>query len=162
MSGKGGTPSAYSLTAMAREGALSPRASPSKRQRTLRPSAAIEEEPSRKAVGRSSCSSSSSSLCCGICLTSVGEKTIRGKIDSCEHYFCFICIREWARVESKCPMCKRRFSSIRRPVVEGVFDTERVVKVPLRDQVCGSSYVIQKFVALMRLTRSSMFCPAWF
>lgn len=42
---------------------------------------------------------------------------------------------EWAKVESRCPMCKRRFGSIRRPVKEGVFATERIVNVPERNQV---------------------------
>ncbi|XP_031404836.1 uncharacterized protein LOC116213867 [Punica granatum] len=126
---------------MAREDTRSPRSSPSKCQRTLEPAPTDEGEPSRKKAaatgdgGGGSCSSGSPSLCCGICLSSAGEKSIRGMIDCCDHYFCFICIREWAKVESRCPMCKRRFSSILRPAIEGVFDTERVVDVPLRDQV---------------------------
>ncbi|KAK1404543.1 RING/U-box protein [Heracleum sosnowskyi] len=74
------------------------------------------------------------SSCCGICLSEEG-KSIRGCIDSCDHYFCFVCIMEWAKVESRCPMCKRRFRSIRRPVKEGVFATERIVNVPERNQV---------------------------
>ncbi|PKI31445.1 hypothetical protein CRG98_048158 [Punica granatum] len=125
---------------MAREDTRSPRSSPSKCQRTLEPAPTDEGEPSRKKAaatgdgGGGSCSSGSPSLCCGICLSSAGEKSIRGMIDCCDHYFCFICIREWAKVESRCPMCKRRFSSILRPAIEGVFDTERVVDVPLRDQ----------------------------
>lgn len=72
---------------------------------------------------------------CGICLSEEG-KSIRGYTDSCDHYFCFICIMEWAKVESRCPLCKRRFSAIRRPVKDGVFATERIVNVPIRDQVC--------------------------
>ncbi|XP_057464293.1 uncharacterized protein LOC130754157 [Actinidia eriantha] len=42
---------------------------------------------------------------------------------------------EWAKVESRCPLCKRRFGNIRRPPKDGVFLTERAVKVPVRDQV---------------------------
>ncbi|XP_074370826.1 uncharacterized protein LOC141711982 [Apium graveolens] len=72
--------------------------------------------------------------CCGICLSEEG-KSIRGCIDSCDHYFCFVCIMEWAKVESRCPMCKRRFASIRRPIKEGVFADERIVNVPERNQV---------------------------
>ncbi|KAL3748666.1 hypothetical protein ACJRO7_009839 [Eucalyptus globulus] len=72
--------------------------------------------------------------CCGICLTEEG-RAVRGRIDSCDHYFCFVCIMEWAKVESKCPMCKRRFSTILRPPKDGVFAGERVVKVRPRDQV---------------------------
>lgn len=76
----------------------------------------------------------SDSNCCGICLLEDG-KAIRGWIDSCNHYFCFVCIMEWAKVESRCPMCKRRFSAIRRPAKPGVFPSERIVAVPVRDQV---------------------------
>ncbi|RVX14164.1 hypothetical protein CK203_011445 [Vitis vinifera] len=54
------------------------------------------------------------SNCCGICLLE-DDRAIRGWVDSCDHYFCFVCIMEWAKVESRCPMCKRRFSTIRRP-----------------------------------------------
>lgn len=66
----------------------------------------------------------------------MGEgKSIRGQIDSCDHYFCFVCIMEWAKIESKCPMCKRRFTSIRRLPKDGVFPRERFVVVPKRDQI---------------------------
>ncbi|XP_016450763.2 uncharacterized protein LOC107775533 [Nicotiana tabacum] len=76
--------------------------------------------------------------CCGICLSESGHGTgtiIRGCIDCCDHYFCFVCIMEWSKVESRCPMCKRRFSTIRRPPKPPVFPSERVVNVPVRDQV---------------------------
>ncbi|MQM21297.1 hypothetical protein Taro_054335 [Colocasia esculenta] len=71
---------------------------------------------------------------CGICLTEEG-RSIKGAIDSCDHYFCFVCIMEWAKIESRCPLCKQRFGSIRRPTVRGVLFSERVVYVPVRDQV---------------------------
>ncbi|RVW17103.1 hypothetical protein CK203_076045 [Vitis vinifera] len=81
------------------------------------------------------------SNCCGICLLE-DDRAIRGWVDSCDHYFCFVCIMEWAKVESRCPMCKRRFSTIRRPPKPGVFPSERIVNVPVRDQgsweSCGS------------------------
>lgn len=75
---------------------------------------------------------------CGICLCEAiqdGNCASRGYIDSCDHYFCFVCIMEWAKVESKCPLCKRRFSTIRRPSKPPVFPCERLVRVPVRDQV---------------------------
>ncbi|KVI06478.1 Zinc finger, FYVE/PHD-type [Cynara cardunculus var. scolymus] len=71
---------------------------------------------------------------CGVCLLEEGM-SLRGLIDSCEHYFCFVCIMEWAKVESRCPVCKRRFSTIRRPPKDGLFFSERIVNVPVRDQV---------------------------
>ncbi|KAK8515815.1 hypothetical protein V6N12_016121 [Hibiscus sabdariffa] len=72
---------------------------------------------------------------CGICLSNGGRRAIRGKINSCDHFFCFVCIMEWAKVESRCPMCKRRFTAIHRPPKEGVFAFERLVNIPQRDQV---------------------------
>ncbi|CAH9112217.1 unnamed protein product [Cuscuta epithymum] len=78
-----------------------------------------------------------SELCCGICLLEAGNgrPIIQGCIDSCEHFFCFLCIMEWSKVESRCPMCKRRFSTIRRPADPPLFLSERLVSVPCRDQV---------------------------
>lgn len=89
--------------------------------------------------------------CCGICLLEDGS-AIRGWIDSCDHYFCFVCIMEWAKVESRCPMCKRRFSTIHRPPKPGVFPSERIVNVPVRDQVRVFVFVfffLWLFVSLM-------------
>lgn len=82
---------------------------------------------------------------CMICLSDCG-KSIRGEIDCCDHYFCFICVMEWAKIESRCPACKRRFSTIRRPFKDGVFAPERVVRVPLRDQVRATSVLINVFL----------------
>ncbi|KAF6169116.1 hypothetical protein GIB67_038613 [Kingdonia uniflora] len=78
---------------------------------------------------------SSSSTVCGICFSEDG-KAIRGCIDSCNHYFCFVCIMEWSKIESRCPMCKQRFNTILRPSkTTGCFIRERIVNVPLRNQV---------------------------
>ena len=74
------------------------------------------------------------SIMCGICLLEEG-KVVRGQIDCCNHYFCYVCIMEWAKKESLCPMCKQRFRSIRRPHKDGVFACERIFEVPVRDQV---------------------------
>ncbi|KAK9916458.1 hypothetical protein WJX75_002842 [Coccomyxa subellipsoidea] len=47
---------------------------------------------------------------CGICheddLLEVGE------LDCCDHSFCFPCISRWAEIESRCPFCKARFTTI--------------------------------------------------
>lgn len=75
---------------------------------------------------------------CAICFLDDG-KVAQGKIDCCDHYYCFLCIKEWAKTESRCPMCRRRFSTICRPPKHGVFVRERVVKVPVRDQVSINS-----------------------
>jgi len=46
---------------------------------------------------------------CGICFE---PPEVKGKIDSCEHPFCFECINTWAKKENSCPLCKSRFHSI--------------------------------------------------
>ncbi|KAM0857532.1 hypothetical protein ACQ4PT_048417 [Festuca glaucescens] len=71
---------------------------------------------------------------CGICLTD-SRRAIRGELDCCAHHFCFVCIMAWARVESRCPYCKARFRTIRRPPVPGRLPSERIVTVAQRIQV---------------------------
>ncbi|KAH8945265.1 hypothetical protein BDL97_12G032700 [Sphagnum fallax] len=71
---------------------------------------------------------------CGICLTE--EAVERGILDCCDHPFCFGCIMEWAKVESRCPMCKQRFVTIFRPSLPGVPRSRpRTFRIPHRDQV---------------------------
>ncbi|KAL9239442.1 hypothetical protein vseg_013764 [Gypsophila vaccaria] len=71
---------------------------------------------------------------CGICLSDEG-RTVRGLIDSCDHYFCFICIIEWSKIDSRCPLCRGRFSSIRRVRRDGSFIGLGSVPIPVRDQI---------------------------
>nr|ACU21052.1 unknown [Glycine max] len=73
-------------------------------------------------------------VCCGICYAESGV-SIAGEIDCCSHHFCFVCIMEWAKHESRCPICRQRFSNVRRLPMHGVFSSSRDVKVPHRDQV---------------------------
>jgi hypothetical protein len=47
---------------------------------------------------------------CGVCFEKV---QLRGQLDSCDHYFCFDCIQEWAKIENTCPHCKVRVHSLR-------------------------------------------------
>ncbi|XP_052194337.1 uncharacterized protein LOC127802529 [Diospyros lotus] len=74
---------------------------------------------------------------CGICLSEEGAKTVRGTLNCCSHYFCFACIVEWSKVESRCPLCKQRFMTISKPARSSTgFDLRTVVvQVPERDQV---------------------------
>ncbi|XP_057722010.1 uncharacterized protein LOC130936052 [Arachis stenosperma] len=71
---------------------------------------------------------------CGICYAERGAP-VAGEIDCCSHYFCFACIMEWSKHESRCPICRRRFSNVRRLPKHGIFSSSRDIKVPLRDQV---------------------------
>ncbi|XP_065852816.1 uncharacterized protein [Euphorbia lathyris] len=76
---------------------------------------------------------------CGICLSEEDKRRFRGTLDCCSHYFCFTCIMEWSKVESRCPLCKQRFKSItksgRAAAAVGVDMRNAVIEVPKRDQV---------------------------
>lgn len=73
-------------------------------------------------------------VCCGICYIERGI-SVPAQIDCCNHYFCFVCIMEWAKHESRCPLCRQRFSNVRRLPMHDVFSSSRDVKIPIRDQV---------------------------
>ncbi|XVE63104.1 hypothetical protein DITRI_Ditri06bG0172900 [Diplodiscus trichospermus] len=74
---------------------------------------------------------------CGICLTEEDKRRLRGTLNCCSHYFCFTCIMEWSKVESRCPLCKQRFETISKPArsTAGVDLRDVVIQVPKRDQV---------------------------
>ncbi|KAL3538238.1 hypothetical protein ACH5RR_001604 [Cinchona calisaya] len=74
---------------------------------------------------------------CGICLSEEGKRTVRGTLNCCSHYFCFACIMEWSKVESRCPLCKQRFVTISKPASSDTgFELRTVaIQVPERDQV---------------------------
>ncbi|KAD0683023.1 hypothetical protein E3N88_43851 [Mikania micrantha] len=74
---------------------------------------------------------------CGICLSEEQRRTMRGVLNCCRHYFCFSCIMEWSKVESRCPVCKQRFSTITKAAKSDTgFDLRTVVvPVPECDQV---------------------------
>ena len=85
---------------------------------------------------------------CAICQEDVAR---RGALDSCAHLFCLPCIRRWAKIETRCPLCKARFSVIQPERLgddpdhpddpAGVRNRDvsarrsRPIRVPLRDQV---------------------------
>ncbi|CAN6325469.1 unnamed protein product [Urochloa humidicola] len=74
---------------------------------------------------------------CGICLSEEQRATVQGVLNCCLHYFCFACIMEWSRVESRCPLCKQRFTTITKSskVDLGLGVRKAVIKVEERDQV---------------------------
>ncbi|KAF9681527.1 hypothetical protein SADUNF_Sadunf05G0010900 [Salix dunnii] len=65
---------------------------------------------------------------CGICLSEEDKRRFRGTLDCCLHYFCFTCIMEWSKVESRCPLCKQRFRTITK-------NGRSIVGVDLRNMV---------------------------
>ncbi|KAF6165603.1 hypothetical protein GIB67_021873 [Kingdonia uniflora] len=74
---------------------------------------------------------------CGICLSEEGNRTVRGTLNSCNHFFCFACIMEWSKVESRCPACKRRFITITKSakLYTGVDPRNTIIQVPESDQI---------------------------
>ncbi|XP_047090310.1 uncharacterized protein DDB_G0283697-like [Lolium rigidum] len=74
---------------------------------------------------------------CGICFSEDQRMTPQGMLNCCSHYFCFPCIMEWSKVESKCPLCKRRFTTITKSskVDLGLELKKTVIRVEERDQV---------------------------
>ena len=93
---------------------------------------------------------------CGICFLEEG-KTTRGLIDSCGHYFCFLCIIEWSKIESRCPLCRGRFSTIRRVRKDGSFIGEGSVRVPVRDQV-WFMFILSIWFLLLSLVILLFYC----
>lgn len=47
---------------------------------------------------------------CPICLTLYKDPSI---IRTCEHVFCFDCIRKWISQKPNCPLCKQRVDLIK-------------------------------------------------
>ncbi|KAL3632728.1 hypothetical protein CASFOL_025712 [Castilleja foliolosa] len=76
---------------------------------------------------------------CGICLSEEGKRSVRGILNCCSHFFCFACIMEWSKVESRCPLCKQRFETISRTASSDggrhVLKDDAVIPIPERDQV---------------------------
>ncbi|KAK3147486.1 hypothetical protein QOZ80_3BG0282930 [Eleusine coracana subsp. coracana] len=74
---------------------------------------------------------------CGICLSEGQIATVQGVLNCCSHYFCFACIIEWSRVESRCPLCKQRFTTITKSSKAdlGLALRKAIIKVEERDQV---------------------------
>ncbi|GAV88783.1 PHD domain-containing protein/zf-C3HC4_2 domain-containing protein [Cephalotus follicularis] len=46
---------------------------------------------------------------CGICMDVIID---RGVLDCCQHWFCFVCIDNWATITNLCPLCQSEFQLI--------------------------------------------------
>lgn len=51
-------------------------------------------------------------LLCGICFDTICQE---GRLNSCDHKFCFSCIAQWADILNRCPICQRSFTCINSP-----------------------------------------------
>lgn len=72
---------------------------------------------------------------CGICYSLI---EIRGKIDSCDHEFCAQCIERWAQTQNTCPMCVKRFSTLKKKYERVVYGSKKEeqpeIKIMNKDQ----------------------------
>ncbi|XP_009759810.1 uncharacterized protein LOC107768832 [Nicotiana tabacum] len=96
-----------------------------------------KKHPGRKDKEKVDLKTEAGKQICGICLSEEGKRTVRGTLNCCSHYFCFACIMEWSKVESRCPLCKQRFVTISKPARSDTgFELRTVaIQVPERDQV---------------------------
>uniref|UniRef100_A0A672FFK4 PHD and ring finger domains 1 n=1 Tax=Salarias fasciatus TaxID=181472 RepID=A0A672FFK4_SALFA len=118
-----------------------------------------EEELEDGAVGGTSAgfevlSSDEDSDKCPICLNSFTNQPVATP-ESCEHYFCFDCILEWAKNANSCPVDRLAFNSIylrkcyggkvkkmitvQKPVKEGQEETVDLTLEQTNCEVCGGS-----------------------
>jgi hypothetical protein len=51
---------------------------------------------------------------CSICRN---PPKIIGKMNSCNHLFCFNCIKKWSDQTNKCPLCKKRFTNLKKKYI---------------------------------------------
>uniref|UniRef100_A0A915KGV6 E3 ubiquitin-protein ligase Topors n=1 Tax=Romanomermis culicivorax TaxID=13658 RepID=A0A915KGV6_ROMCU len=71
---------------------------------------------------------------CAICLCSPEN---RSYTDSCFHEFCFVCLLEWSKVKTECPLCKLKFKNIIHNIRSMSDFDEFEVKEPQRQTTGG-------------------------
>ena len=71
-------------------------------------STAAAASSKRRAKERTSKPASAAETC-GVCLEPFKK---RGKINSCNHMFCYKCIKKWMSSSNSCPLCKKRVTSL--------------------------------------------------
>lgn len=93
---------------------------------------------------------------CCICLCAASDPAV---LDGCTHHFCEECIRAWSARENRCPLCKRRFTSIstasrtllvahvnQRYVWDGVVTADDLEDVDnIVCNICNSGALLQAF-----------------
>lgn len=52
-------------------------------------------------------------ISCCICMCEPKRSEL-SQVNGCSHHFCFNCIEKWADCENTCPLCKTRFTTIKR------------------------------------------------
>ena len=68
---------------------------------------------------------------CTICTETLGVSGV-GRLDCCDHSFCFHCISQWVKQDSSCPLCKGEVRRLSRVDAAGVQTEEH--EVPYRRQ----------------------------
>jgi hypothetical protein len=78
----------------------------------------VEKAATSSTTGDTSSAEPAAAPDCSICFDAI---TVQGRLNSCEHPFCFECISTWAEKANVCPLCKRRFNSITKTAVPSPF-----------------------------------------
>lgn len=91
---------------------------------------------------------------CSICLDTI---TMRGRLSTCSHWFCFECIQEWSKNTNTCPLCKTRFRCISQvPLDTSLNDTISKVRVRDKDQSILSDYQQDDYEMAMGLLNDTV------
>lgn len=89
---------------------------------------------------------------CAICLDRINDGCCA---ETCEHSFCFECLKRWAAIQPVCPLCKRKFTSIRHSfTVDG---SCRIYDVPSSYVGGGGSSSGEYSPALERIMRGLVY-----
>ncbi|KAJ8610705.1 hypothetical protein CTAYLR_005671 [Chrysophaeum taylorii] len=103
---------------------------------------------------------------CGICLEGIAAEDA-GRPDACTHVFHAKCLKEWAAICAKCPLCKRDFAGIqRRDGVEAVPRSEEEACLVCEGGgevvICDGCERVAHLacVGLRRVPRGEWFCRA--
>lgn len=88
---------------------LGARARDARPQAQPAPSAVAPSASASAVTPPSDATPSSETQECGVCFDVV---KLQGKLDSCDHMFCFQCIEAWSKIENTCPHCKVACASV--------------------------------------------------
>jgi hypothetical protein len=73
------------------------------------------KKPKKKPeTGPSSTSNAPSTEEEDVCCICLDVPKVRGKINSCDHRYCYCCIKRWSEETNTCPQCKKRFTKLER------------------------------------------------
>ncbi|CAG9333578.1 unnamed protein product [Blepharisma stoltei] len=92
---------------------------------------------------------------CCICLNSI---EFQGKLDTCQHTYCYDCIMRWSEIENTCPVCKNRFSfvSLIPHRLNYRFSRKRKSQVKIKDANQHMNYTHEALIATLMHAEESI------